>query len=329
VKAVEVVGPGLLVVAPGRRLHARKHHALFGAARFLGRPHVPIAVLRLRIAPRLFEPGVLVRRMVHDQVDEHAYAALLCAMGERKEVDEGGIGGVDAIVVGDIIAIVTMRRSLKRHQPDGGNTEAMEIVEAPLQPAEIADAIAIGIHVGGDRQAIDDRVLVPKVVDHAARASPVTSPTMTPSSDRSAASASKLSTTRKPCRSCARSQHSRFSPTAMARYEPRGSAGRPRRKPVRRAHKVRHEVGSARSTATSNWALSVAIGGRDEVWLKPAEIDRSHSIGVACGSGPRPRPGSCLFSHRSWHKLQSSLAASATKMLSWRLRSRRLAGSAG
>jgi hypothetical protein len=33
---------------------------------------------------------------------------------------------------------------------------------------EVFDAVAVGIHVGSNRQAIDHRVLVPKVVDHRA-----------------------------------------------------------------------------------------------------------------------------------------------------------------
>src|SRR5262249_32729424 len=32
---------------------------------------------------------------------------------------------------------------------------------------EVADAVAIGIHVGAHRQAVDDRIFVPEIVDHA------------------------------------------------------------------------------------------------------------------------------------------------------------------
>src|ERR1700730_18190620 len=44
----------------------------------------------------------------------------------------------------------------------------MQIIEAAHQPGEIADAVAIGIHITADREAVDHRVLVPQVVDHSA-----------------------------------------------------------------------------------------------------------------------------------------------------------------
>ncbi len=43
----------------------------------------------------------------------------------------------------------------------------MQIIQPPQQPLEIADAVAIGIHIGANRQTIEDGILVPKVVDHA------------------------------------------------------------------------------------------------------------------------------------------------------------------
>src|SRR5262245_54611294 len=75
-----------------------------------------------------------------------------------------------------------MRRGLKRHQPNRGDAEAVEIVQAPCQSTEVADAVTVGVHVGADRQAIDDGILVPKVADHAGRPVLVDCPTITPSS---------------------------------------------------------------------------------------------------------------------------------------------------
>jgi hypothetical protein len=44
----------------------------------------------------------------------------------------------------------------------------MQIVQPAHEALEVADAVAVRIHIGADGQAIDDRVLVPKIVDHAA-----------------------------------------------------------------------------------------------------------------------------------------------------------------
>src|SRR6185312_16165365 len=40
-------------------------------------------------------------------------------------------------------------------------------VEPVHEPGEVADAIAVRVHVGSHGQAVDDGVLVPEVVDHA------------------------------------------------------------------------------------------------------------------------------------------------------------------
>ena len=66
----------------------------------------------LRILARLLEPGMLVRGVVDDEIDEHADAALLGAVGELDEVAEGAVARIDAVVVG-------RRRSRRR---DAGET---------------------------------------------------------------------------------------------------------------------------------------------------------------------------------------------------------------
>jgi hypothetical protein len=166
IEAVEVPGAGLPVIAPGRLLHARKHHAAIGARWLLLRPHVPVAIFRLGILARRLEPGMLVRGVVDDEIDEHADAALLGAVGELDEVADGAVARIDAVVVGHVVAVVTIGRDLERHQPDGGDPEAVQVVETAHQAGEIADAVAVGIHVGSDGEAVDHRVLVPEIVDH-------------------------------------------------------------------------------------------------------------------------------------------------------------------
>jgi hypothetical protein len=59
-----------------------------------------------------------------------------------------------------------MGGDLERHQPDGRDAETMQVVETAHQTLEVADAVAVGIHIGSDGQAIDHCVLVPKVVNH-------------------------------------------------------------------------------------------------------------------------------------------------------------------
>ena len=43
---------------------------------------------------------MLVRRVIDDQIDDHAHAALLRAVREFDEVAERAVAGIDAVVVG-------------------------------------------------------------------------------------------------------------------------------------------------------------------------------------------------------------------------------------
>src|ERR1700733_10270471 len=97
-----------------------------------------------------------VRSVVYDEVDEDANAALRAAMGELDEVAKRAISRIDAVIVGDVIAIVLAGRWLERHQPDRGDTEALQIIQPAQQPLEIADAAAVGVHVGAAGQTIHD-----------------------------------------------------------------------------------------------------------------------------------------------------------------------------
>src|SRR4051812_38169600 len=129
---------------------------------------------------------MLVGCVVHHQVDKYAYAALLCAMREIHEVAQRAVAGVDTVVVGDVVAIVAMGRGLEGHQPDGRHAQSVQIVQPPRQTTKVADAIGVGIHVGANGQAIDDRVLVPEIADHAACLDALGSPKTTPSLGRRA-----------------------------------------------------------------------------------------------------------------------------------------------
>ena len=112
---------------------------------------------------------MLVGSVVHDQVDQNTNAALFCAVSELNEIAERTVPRIDIVIVGDVVTIVSTGRRLKRHQPDRGYAQSMQIIEAPHKAAEIAGPIAVRVHVGTNRKAVDDRVLVPKVIDHMRR----------------------------------------------------------------------------------------------------------------------------------------------------------------
>jgi hypothetical protein len=53
-------------------------------------------------------------------------------------------------------------------EPEAGHPQPLQVVEPAAQAGEIADAVAVPVHEGLDVEAVDDRVLVPEVVDHRA-----------------------------------------------------------------------------------------------------------------------------------------------------------------
>ncbi len=73
---------------------------------------------------------MLVGGVVHDQIDQNTNAALFCAVGKLDEIAERTVPRIDIVIVGDVVTIVSARRSLKRHQPNRGHAQSMQIIEA-------------------------------------------------------------------------------------------------------------------------------------------------------------------------------------------------------
>ena len=68
-------------------------------------------------------------------------------MRKLDEIAERAISRVDIVIVGDVIAVIAVRRSLKRHQPDRRHPKPAQIVEAPHQSLEIAGSVSVCVHI--------------------------------------------------------------------------------------------------------------------------------------------------------------------------------------
>src|SRR4030095_7316660 len=68
----------------------------------------------------------------------------------------------------DVVAVVAVRRRLKRREPQDVDAERLEIVEPLHQAVKVTAAVRVPIHERLQVEAVDDRVLVPKVGDHGA-----------------------------------------------------------------------------------------------------------------------------------------------------------------
>src|SRR5688572_2549656 len=87
-------------------------------------------------------------------------------MGEFDKVAQGPKTGINAIIVGNVIAVVFAGGGLERHQPDRRHAQSLQIVQAACQAQEVSHSVAIRIHERADRAAIDDCVLVPTLIEH-------------------------------------------------------------------------------------------------------------------------------------------------------------------
>jgi hypothetical protein len=103
--------------------------------------------------------------VVHHEVDDDAHPERLRVVHALDEIAGGAVLGVDPVEVGDVVAVVPVRRRIERLEPDAGDAEAMQVVQAPAQPLEVPDAVAAGVHVLLDVEAVEDGVLVPEVLN--------------------------------------------------------------------------------------------------------------------------------------------------------------------
>jgi hypothetical protein len=116
---------------------------------------------------------VLAAGVAEHQVDQHADAQVAGRADQLHEVAQRPEPGIDRVVVGDVVPVVTERGRVERHQPQGRDPQPGQVVEPPGQPGQVADPVAVGVqerrHVG----AVDEGVFPPKVahgfVAHAGR----------------------------------------------------------------------------------------------------------------------------------------------------------------
>src|SRR5437763_8981588 len=104
--------------------------------------------------------------MVHHQIDQNTDAAFFFPVSELYEIAQRTVSRIDIVIIGDVVTAVLARRRLKRHQPDRGHAESMEVIEATHESCEITGPIAVSVHVSVYREAVDNRVLVPKIIYH-------------------------------------------------------------------------------------------------------------------------------------------------------------------
>ena len=107
-------------------------------------------------------------RVVEDEIDDDPHPAVVCLFDELDEVAEIAEVGMDAVVIREVVAVVTPRRGVEGEKPEARDAQAREVVEPRRQTGDVADSVAVGVGVRADAQRIDEAVLVPALARHGA-----------------------------------------------------------------------------------------------------------------------------------------------------------------
>jgi hypothetical protein len=99
-----------------------------------------------------------IGRVVQHDVDHDANAATVGGLDERVEVGERAKLRIDVLVVADVVAEVNLRRGIERRDPERGQAETGEVVEARGNPVQIADAVAVTVLKTANVDFVEDRV---------------------------------------------------------------------------------------------------------------------------------------------------------------------------
>jgi hypothetical protein len=162
-KPVPVVLAGDRIVRPVRFLRVGEDDPRLGKRAIRVAPDVEGALGRSRgRAAGALEPGVLIGRVIDDQLDENPDVPRVRGADQLREIVERAVGRVDVAVVGDVVSVVAQRRRKEGEQPEARDADPLQVVELLRDALEIADAVVVAVEERLDVRLIDDRVLVPE-----------------------------------------------------------------------------------------------------------------------------------------------------------------------
>lgn len=100
---------------------------------------------------------MLVGGVIDHEVHDHLDAALVRFGEQLVHVIHRAEDRVDGLIVGNVIAIVVLRRLIDRAQPDHIHAEIGNVIESARDALEIADAVAVRIPNSADKSGTPPR----------------------------------------------------------------------------------------------------------------------------------------------------------------------------
>ncbi len=104
---------------------------------------------------------MLVAGVVHDEVDDHAHAALMGGVDELHEVGQVAELRQHRGVVGDVVTAVAQRRLEEGRQPQAVDSQPLEVVELGGQTFQVTDAVPVAVLEGADEDLVEDGAFEP------------------------------------------------------------------------------------------------------------------------------------------------------------------------
>ena len=113
-EAMPEVETGFRVIGPVRDFGVDEDDARVRISGRVIAPDVVITIGRVRILAPFLKPGMLVGGVVDDQIGDDLQPALMGRVEQRLEVRDGAVVVVDAHEIGDVVAVVLVRRGIHR-----------------------------------------------------------------------------------------------------------------------------------------------------------------------------------------------------------------------
>ena len=155
-EAVPVELAALDVVGPVGLLGVHEDDAGVVVAGVVVGPHVEVPVGALGVRAGGLEPGMGIRGVVDDHVDDDADPALMGLVDQLAEVLHRSVARVDGRVVGDVVAAVAYGRGVEGRNPHAVHAQPRQVVQTGDEPAQVPDAVAVGVGEGAQQCLVED-----------------------------------------------------------------------------------------------------------------------------------------------------------------------------
>src|SRR2546427_3506618 len=163
IEEVVIPLPSFAVEFPCRTAESRKPIVGWAFRSLTIAPHIPVAIVRGAGRFRIKKPFVLVRGVVHHEIQDDANVPGFALTRHAIEIREGAVHRIDVLIVGNIVAKIYLWRREARSQPDSVHTELFQVVEFRADAFEIPDAVVIAVGIAARINLVKNSVLPPLV----------------------------------------------------------------------------------------------------------------------------------------------------------------------